>query len=117
MNNDVNQIAKKAIAYLKKHGLTIDTGWHLNGTPPEDIAEYLDSVIVGCFPTDEDELKKQVIELIEMEFPTVKAKGARNEPNLHHVVFPPEREGPSGGCGCPDSRPGKVHWAASESRR
>jgi len=68
------QIAKEAIAYLKKPGLTIDTGWHLNGTPPEDVAEYLDSVIVGCFPTDESELVEQVIDLIEMEFPPVKAE-------------------------------------------
>jgi hypothetical protein len=64
---DEARIAKKAIRYLKRHGLTITQGWQINGTPPESVREYLDGMIEGCFPTDEDELEKEVIGLIETD--------------------------------------------------
>lgn len=63
------EIATEAIAYLRKYGLTITTGWQVNGQPPADVREYLDGVIEGCFPTDEAELEDQVIDWIEIEFP------------------------------------------------
>lgn len=58
-------IAHKAIRYLRQNGLTIRQGWTVNGKPPADVKDYLDAMIEGCFPTDEDELEEQVIELIE----------------------------------------------------
>jgi hypothetical protein len=67
MNAEEKRIAEEAINYLKTHGLTIDQGWHLNGTPPTDVAEYLDSIIESRFPTDENELTEQVAEMIETE--------------------------------------------------
>jgi len=65
MNEEERRIARRAIKYLKKHGLTIHQGWTINGKPSADVQEYLDSMIEACFPTDEDELEDQVVELIE----------------------------------------------------
>ena len=67
MNAEEERIAQEAINYLKAHGLTIDRGWHLNGKPPSDVATYLDSMIGGRFPTHENELVEQVVEMIETE--------------------------------------------------
>ncbi len=66
MNEEERRIARRAIKYLKKHGLTIHQGWTINGEPPAAMRDYLDSMIEGCFPTDENEVEKQVVELIEM---------------------------------------------------
>jgi len=64
-----HRTAEMAMSYLETHGLTIDQGWHLNGNPPPDVAEYLDGLIEGCFPTDEAELTQQVIEMISGDLP------------------------------------------------
>ena len=66
-SSDEARIAKKAIRYLKRHGLTITNGWKINGTPPEEVREYLDGMIESCFPTDEDELEEEVIGLMETD--------------------------------------------------
>jgi hypothetical protein len=64
-----HRLAEKSMRFLEAHGLTINRGWHLNGNPPSDVGEYLDSLIESCFPTDEAELTKQVIEMIEYDLP------------------------------------------------
>lgn len=90
MNPEEERIAQEAISYLKTHGLTIDQGWHLNGKPPSDVAGYLDRVIEGCFPTDEDELTEQVIGMIRMDLsqsPITDANGANENSALRERVF------------------------------
>lgn len=67
MTEQERELRKRAAAYLKKHGLTIDNCWQLNGEPPEDAGNYLNAMISGCFPADEDEVREQVLELIQME--------------------------------------------------
>lgn len=67
MNTKERRIAQEGISFLKDHGLTIDQGWQLNGKPPQDVEEYLNATIECCFPSDEDEVVKQAIELIEMD--------------------------------------------------
>ena len=67
MNTKERRIAEEAINYLKSHGLTIHQGWQLNGNLPQEVAQYLNGTIECCFPSDEDEVVDQVIEMIEME--------------------------------------------------
>ena len=67
MSVNEKQTAQEAINYLKKHGLTIHQCYEINGEPPQDVAAYLSGRIDACFPSDEDEVAEQVIDMVEME--------------------------------------------------
>ena len=67
LNTEEKCIARKAIQYLRQHGLTITNGWEINGVPTREMRGYLNGVIESCFPSDEDELEDRVIEIIESE--------------------------------------------------
>lgn len=68
MNEQEKGIARRAIEYLKKHGLSFDVTWKLGGdAPPPEIEECLDGHVQSCFPSDPEEVAEQVIEMIEMD--------------------------------------------------
>lgn len=66
-----HRIAEEAMSYLQTHGLTIGRGWHLNGNPPSDVAEYIDrlSEHYSLSVVDEAELTQQVMEIVEWDLP------------------------------------------------
>ena len=70
MTAEEERLARRAIAYLKEHGVTMEWSWKLNGQPPEDVQDYLAREIDHCFPDNENYLAELVIGLIEMDLPS-----------------------------------------------
>ena len=69
MTAEEERLARRAIAYLKKHGLTMEWSWKLNGQPPEDVQDYLGKLLDYAFPPDEETLVDLIIGLIEVDLP------------------------------------------------
>ena len=83
MTAEEERLARRSIAYLKEHGVTMEWSWKLNGQPPEDVQDYLGKLLDYAFPPDEETLVDLIIGLTEVDLPLFPPR----PPNLAGATF------------------------------